>query len=125
VVIERLAYKPLRDAPKIAALITAIGVSLFLEYFTALHQVFAELLRVPPPLPGGLPGDRRDHGHQTSGSFFWPRSLPRGPAVTSSTGRKSGGGCVPFPTTSSRRTHGVNVNAVISFTFGLGAALAG
>jgi branched-chain amino acid transport system permease protein len=30
--IERLAYRPLRNAPKTAALITAIGVSLFLEY---------------------------------------------------------------------------------------------
>ena len=40
VVIERVAYRPLRNAPKIASLITAIGVSLFLEYFTALHQVF-------------------------------------------------------------------------------------
>lgn len=34
VVIERLAYKPLREASRIAALITAIGVSLFLEYAT-------------------------------------------------------------------------------------------
>ena len=32
VVIERLAYRPLRNAPKIAILITAIGVSLLLEY---------------------------------------------------------------------------------------------
>jgi branched-chain amino acid transport system permease protein len=32
VVIERLAYKRLRNAPRIAALITAIGVSLLLEY---------------------------------------------------------------------------------------------
>lgn len=32
VLIEKLAYKPLRHAPKIAILITAIGVSLFLEY---------------------------------------------------------------------------------------------
>ena len=40
VVIERVAYKPLRDAPRIAALITAIGVSFFLEYFTALKFVF-------------------------------------------------------------------------------------
>ncbi|MDO7786177.1 branched-chain amino acid ABC transporter permease [Desulforamulus aquiferis] len=32
VTIEKLAYKPLRMAPRIAALITAIGVSLFLEY---------------------------------------------------------------------------------------------
>ncbi len=30
--IERLAYRPLRYAPRIAILITAIGVSLFLEY---------------------------------------------------------------------------------------------
>jgi len=40
VVIERVAYKPLRSAPRIAALITAIGVSFFLEYFTALKWVF-------------------------------------------------------------------------------------
>jgi len=40
VVIERVAYKPLRNAPRIAALITAIGVSFFLEYFTALKFVF-------------------------------------------------------------------------------------
>ncbi|MBU2704342.1 branched-subunit amino acid ABC-type transport system permease component, partial [Sporomusaceae bacterium BoRhaA] len=30
--IERVAYRPLRSAPKIAILITAIGVSLLLEY---------------------------------------------------------------------------------------------
>ena len=31
-VVERLAYKPLRHAPRISVLITAIGVSFFLEY---------------------------------------------------------------------------------------------
>ena len=41
VVIERVAYKPLRDAPRIAALITAIGVSFFLEFFGALNFVFS------------------------------------------------------------------------------------
>jgi branched-chain amino acid transport system permease protein len=41
VTIERVAYKPLRDAPRIAALITAIGVSFFLEFFGALHFVFS------------------------------------------------------------------------------------
>ena len=40
VVIERVAYKPLRNAPRIAALITAIGVSFFLEYFSALDFSF-------------------------------------------------------------------------------------
>ncbi|MGS0765947.1 branched-chain amino acid ABC transporter permease [Syntrophomonas curvata] len=34
VVIEKVAYKPLRNSTRIAALITAIGVSLFLEYTT-------------------------------------------------------------------------------------------
>jgi branched-chain amino acid transport system permease protein len=38
--IERVAYKPLRTAPRISALITAIGVSFFLEYFGALPFVF-------------------------------------------------------------------------------------
>src|SRR5204862_7512718 len=30
--IEKLAYKPLRNSPKLTILITAIGISLFLEY---------------------------------------------------------------------------------------------
>jgi branched-chain amino acid transport system permease protein len=38
--IERVAYKPLRNAPRISALITAIGVSFFLEYFGALPFVY-------------------------------------------------------------------------------------
>ena len=33
-IVERLAYKPLRHAPRISILITAIGVSFFLEYAT-------------------------------------------------------------------------------------------
>ncbi|MEO0108625.1 MAG: branched-chain amino acid ABC transporter permease [candidate division WOR-3 bacterium] len=37
---ERLAYRPLRNAPRISLLITAIGVSLFLEYFTSLKFIF-------------------------------------------------------------------------------------
>jgi len=32
VTIERLAYRPLRNAPRISVLITAVGVSLFIEY---------------------------------------------------------------------------------------------
>ncbi len=38
--IERVAYKPLRNAPRISALITAIGISFFLEYFSSLNFVF-------------------------------------------------------------------------------------
>lgn len=47
--IERLAYRPLRNAPKLNILITAIGVSLFLEYsgqvvFGADPKVFPEVM---------------------------------------------------------------------------------
>lgn len=49
-VIERLAYRPLRNSPKLNVLITAIGVSLFLEYsgqvvFGADPKVFPEVMK--------------------------------------------------------------------------------
>ncbi len=48
--IEKLAYKPLRNAPRINLLITAMGVSLFLEYFTSLKFVFGpNFLAYPQP----------------------------------------------------------------------------
>jgi branched-chain amino acid transport system permease protein len=48
--IERLAYRPLRKAPKLNILITAIGVSLFLEYagqvvFGADPKVFPHVMQ--------------------------------------------------------------------------------
>ena len=47
VAIERFAYRPLRDAPRIAPLITALGVSFVLENTVLL-------------LFGGLPADYND-----------------------------------------------------------------
>jgi branched-chain amino acid transport system permease protein len=50
--IERLAYKPLRKAPRLNVLITAIGVSLFLQNFGQLNFVFgASPQKMPPLLP--------------------------------------------------------------------------
>ena len=60
VVIERLAYRPLRRSPKLTVLITAIGVSLFLEYtgqlvFGAAPKSFPALIPVYHlPNLGGL-----------------------------------------------------------------------
>src|SRR5438477_6692509 len=61
VTIERLAYRPLRKRPKLTVLITAIGVSLFLEYgwpfvFGGDSKAFPELV-VDRPLEhtGALP----------------------------------------------------------------------
>ena len=48
VIIEKVAYRPLRYAPKIAALISALGVSLFLEFFSSLKFVFGPNYRVVP-----------------------------------------------------------------------------
>ena len=53
VLIERLAYRPLRKRPKLAVLITAIGVSLLLEYagqfiFGAAPKKFPDILPVLP-----------------------------------------------------------------------------
>lgn len=50
VCIERIAYKPLRNASRIAALITAIGVSLFLEYGGML-ALTAQVRTYPPVFP--------------------------------------------------------------------------
>jgi len=127
IVIERVAYKPLRDAPKIASLITAIGVSLFLEYFTALHQVFG-------PNFYAFPRPFRVVAIQAWSITFtnlqaiilavtvacllalqfvvYRTRVGRGMRAVSYDGVTAG-------------LMGVNVNAVISFTFGLGAALAG
>ncbi|MBU4533460.1 MAG: branched-chain amino acid ABC transporter permease [Eubacteriales bacterium] len=44
--IERIAYRPLRYATRIVALISAIGVSFFLEYFCSLKFMFGPNYRV-------------------------------------------------------------------------------
>jgi branched-chain amino acid transport system permease protein len=48
VIIERLAYKPLRNAPRVSAIITALGVGLFLENFTLALSPYPK--HIPPLL---------------------------------------------------------------------------
>ena len=52
IVVERIAYKPLRNAPSLAVLITAIGVSYFLQnvaliIFKATPIPFGSVIKVP------------------------------------------------------------------------------
>ncbi|HSE15240.1 MAG TPA: branched-chain amino acid ABC transporter permease [Candidatus Deferrimicrobium sp.] len=127
VVIERVAYRPLRNAPKIAALITAIGVSLFLEYFTALHQVFG-------PNYYAFPRSFRVVSLEIGGITFTNIqgiillvtlvSLGVLQFVVHRTKVGRGMRAASYDNVTAGLM-GVNVNAVISFTFGLGAALAG
>jgi branched-chain amino acid transport system permease protein len=142
VTIERVAYKPLRDAPRIAALITAIGVSFFLEFFGALQFVFSP--RFIPykspfdvaswyiqngvhPIVSGQPSP--DNTISFSNIFliilvasvvvqlflqFLVRRTKIGVAMRAASFDK--------PTA---RLMGINVDRVISFTFATGAAFAG
>ena len=48
--IEKLAYKPLRRAPRLSALISAIGMSMFLQYYVLLAQT-SNFLPFPSLIP--------------------------------------------------------------------------
>lgn len=47
-IIERLAYKPLRNAPRVSAIITALGVGIFLENFALALSPYPQ--HIPPLL---------------------------------------------------------------------------
>jgi branched-chain amino acid transport system permease protein len=50
IAMEKIAYKPLRHKPRISALITAMGVSFFLENFCSLDIVFGNKYQAFPAL---------------------------------------------------------------------------
>ena len=52
-VVEQVAYKPVRHGPRLVALISAIGMSIFLQNWVALGQG-ARDMAVPSLLPGAL-----------------------------------------------------------------------
>jgi branched-chain amino acid transport system permease protein len=52
--IERLIYRPLRGAPRLAPLISAIGLSIFLQQYVQLTQG-GRVKTLQPLLPGGFP----------------------------------------------------------------------
>ena len=124
--IERLAYKPLRNAPKLSALITAIGVSLFLEYggqllFGADPKFFPQLIQTKEVF--------RYHGVVINNiqliifvvSFLLMALLHH---IVMRTNIGKAMRAVSFSPTASQFV-GINVNAIISMTFILGSALAG
>jgi branched-chain amino acid transport system permease protein len=60
VTMERVAYRPLRSAHTLAPLISAIGVSIFLQNYVMLTQgstdkIFPHLLPPPAPIMEGVP----------------------------------------------------------------------
>lgn len=123
--IERLAYRPLRSAPKIAILITAIGVSLFLEYSGILV-----LTPQPRTFPAIFTADVYNIGPLIINSqqvlilvvttilmlllTYLVQRTKLGKAMRA----------VSYDTDAAMLM-GINVDTVISFTFGVGSALAG
>lgn len=51
--LERIAYRPLRGSPRLAALISAIGASIFLQNYVQVFQG-ARVKPLPPVVPGGF-----------------------------------------------------------------------
>jgi branched-chain amino acid transport system permease protein len=123
--IERLAYRPLRGAPTLNVLITAIGVSLLLEYS---GQVFfgAAPRSFPPVVPsaqlslGGLVlSSNQLVVILGTAALMWALRL-----VVLRTRIGMAMRAVSLNPQAARLV-GVNNDVIISFTFGLGSALAG
>ena len=126
--VEQVAYKPLRSSPRLVALISAIGMSIFLQNWVALGQG-ARDMAVPSLLPGAL-----RFGDESGFEIFVPYTRVLIIAVTvvlmvaltlyikhSRMGRAS--------RACAQDMHmagllGIDVNRVISFTFILDAVLA-
>ena len=125
VVFERLAYKPLRAAPSLAVLITAIGVSYFLQN-SALLIWGAASISYPPLISGSLP------------LFGGKLSIPYVSLLTVAVCLVIMAALTTFINQSkmgkamracsedkgAAQLMGINVNATISTTFAIGSALA-
>jgi branched-chain amino acid transport system permease protein len=125
-VIERVAYKPLRNAPRIAALITAIGVSFFLEYYGALPFVFtSNYVSYKRPLTATsweIAGLRISSITLiVIATALVAVLLLQWIVLRTKMGKAMRASSVDKPTA---RLMGINVDGVITFTFVLGAALA-
>ena len=124
--IEFLAYRPLRSRPKLTVLITAIGVSLFLEFGGQHRRVFGAATQSFPTL---LPKSDVGFGalHISSNDlvvlvltavllatlWFIVQKTKLGMAMRAVSFNEQAASLM-----------GVNVNRIISLTFGLGSALA-
>ena len=124
VVIERLAYAPLRSRPRLTVLITAIGVSLFLEYggqqFFGAGPHFFEPILPSYELHTGALSITSNQLVVLSVTVVLLVALT---FIVLKTKMGTAMRALSFnPTAASLM--GINNNVIISFTFGLGSALA-
>ena len=126
VVIERIAYKPLRGASKLAVLITAIGVSYFLQnvallIYGANSKSFTSVVTIPPlSLAGGalvISGETM----VTIAACIVIMAVLSAFIKYSKSGRAM---LAVSEDSGAAQLMGVNVNATIALTFAIGSALA-
>ncbi|MED4876775.1 branched-chain amino acid ABC transporter permease [Anoxybacillus geothermalis] len=126
VVIERIAYKPLRNATRIAVLITAIGVSLLIEYVT-IYLRGAQ----PEAYPSTLLSDRNLELFgvviSSQSLFILGTSLVLMVLLQFIVHRTKIGKAMRAVShdAEAARLMGINVDNTISATFAIGSALAG
>jgi branched-chain amino acid transport system permease protein len=126
IVIERLAYRPLRNRPKLTVLITAIGVSLFIEFTCQHRNVLTAQTR---PFPKLLPEQTFHAAGLTMGSYDLVVPIVTAALLGSLwfIVQKTRIGVAMRAVSFNHQAAalmGVNIDRVISFTFGLGSALA-
>lgn len=123
VIIEKIAYKPLRKAPRISALITAIGVSIFLQ------NIFMLIFKPNPrSFPNALDGNMNIAGLNISYTTFltilisiilmavlqlFVKKAKTGKAMRAVSEDEGAAALM-----------GINVNNTISITFAIGSGLA-
>lgn len=126
IVVERLAYKPLRQAPSLAVLITAIGVSYFLQNSALL--LWTSNPKIFPSVVGK--GTLKFFGGQLSISYVTIVTVVTCVvimlALTWFTGRTRMGKAMRACSEDkgAAQLMGINVDATISMTFAIGSGLA-
>ena len=127
VVIEFLAYRPLRNRPKLIVLITAIGVSLFIEYTCQHRAVFGAAPRSFPELIPFTTWKLGGFIVSSSQVIVLITTVLLLGALTFIVQKTKIGTAMRAVSFNEKAAAlmGINVNFIISFTFGLGSALAG
>jgi branched-chain amino acid transport system permease protein len=125
--IERVAYRPLRNAPKLAPLITAVGFSFILENVGLLwnggqQQSVADLIQSQKQLVD-IAGIHITHGDVLAIGVAIPLLLLMAGFVAGSRMGKAMRATAQDP--EAARLMGINVDTTISATFILGGLLAG
>ena len=124
ILVEKIAYKPLRKAPRISLLITAIGVSFFLEY-TSMYFV-SPTPRTFPNVIDSLSlniGSFVINGQQLLIFIITVILMVLLTYIVQKTKMGKAMRAVSFDTETAQLM-GINADRVISFTFGIGLALA-